>query len=459
MRIPSVHQLKERLAQFFPEVPFNLFTNPARKVAQILRESFQKGEVIKISEEELNQLLIKAFREYQTSSLKRVINATGVIVHTNLGRAPLPPQAVEEIRKVALYYSNLEYNLEKGRRGTRYEHVEGILKELTGAEGVLVVNNNASAVLIALNTLAKDKEVIVSRGELIEIGGSFRIPEVMSWAGCILKEVGTTNKTHLYDYEKAINENTALLLKVHKSNYAIVGFTEEVFIEELVALGKKYNLPVMVDLGSGCFIDFSKYGLSKEPTVQEVLKAEVDLVTFSGDKLLGGPQAGILLGKKEIIERIRQNPLNRAVRIDKLTLAGLWAILNLYRDEKLALENIPVLRMIFIPKATLLNRAKRLLRRIKSRLPKADTKIVRTLSKTGGGALPVLDLPSYGVAFKLKGVSPQTLQEKLRKSEPPVIAISEEDWIILDVRTLFEEDIKILPRILESLSYEFFKTS
>jgi len=455
MRIPSVHELKEKLATLFPGYPHSYYTEPARRAVKLLKEKIQKGALKEITEETLKEILIASFKAYEKPHLKRVINATGVIVHTNLGRAPLAEKAISHLVEIARYYSNLEYDLLEGKRGSRYVHVEEILKELTGAEAALVVNNNASAVLISLNTLAQGKEVIVSRGELVEIGGSFRIPEVMKWAGCILKEVGTTNKTHLHDYENAITENTALLLKVHKSNYAIVGFTKEVSTEELVNLARKRGLLVMEDLGSGCFIDFSRYGLMKEPTVQEVLKAGVDVVTFSGDKLLGGPQAGIILGKKEIIERIRKNPLNRAIRIDKLTLASLEATLRLYRDETLAIENIPVLKMILTKPEVIKKRAQRLLRQLKSlHLPKAKLGIVKTVAKTGGGALPLLDIPSFGVFLEIEGVSPQVLQKKLREKEPPIIVITENSAIVFDVRTLFDEDFPEIKKALLELKDE-----
>ncbi|MCS7149587.1 MAG: L-seryl-tRNA(Sec) selenium transferase [Caldimicrobium sp.] len=444
MRIPSVHQLKERLAKLHPKHPFSLFTIPARRVAQQLRELKQRGELESISEKDLDGLLTKAFLEYTTPHLRRVINGTGVIVHTNLGRAPLAKEVISQLLEVALKYSNLELNLLTGKRGSRYSHVEELLLELTGAEAALVVNNNASAVLISLNTLAQGREVIVSRGEMVEIGGSFRIPEVMGWAGCILIEVGTTNKTHLFDYERAINEKTALLLKVHKSNYAIVGFTKEVTAEALVTLGHSRGIPVMEDLGSGSFIDFSKYGLAKEPTVQESIKAGVDVVTFSGDKLLGGPQAGIILGKKEIIEKIRRNPLNRAIRIDKLTLAALEGTLRLYRDESIAIQAIPVLNMMLCPVEKIKRRAQRLARELKNTSPSFQVKLIKTYAKTGGGALPLLDIPSYGVALKIEGVSPQILSEKLRMADPPILGITMDDFLVLDGRTLFDEDLQYI---------------
>jgi L-seryl-tRNA(Ser) seleniumtransferase len=441
MRIPSVNEIKQKYQNFYPEYPFSYFTEPARKVTSILREKWRKKEILQLEENFLINLMKKIFEEYERPSLKRVINATGVIIHTNLGRAPLSERVLKEIFDIARHYSNLEFDLVKGKRGSRYVHVEEILKEITGAEAGLVVNNNAGAVLISLNTLAYGKEVIVSRGELIEIGGSFRMPEVMKWAGCILKEVGTTNKTYIKDYENAITENTALLLKVHKSNYEIVGFSHEVLTEELVSLGKKKGLPVMEDLGSGCFVDFSKYGLKKEPTVQDVVKTGVDLVTFSGDKLLGGPQAGIIVGKKEIIEKIRKNPLNRALRIDKMTLAGLEATLRLYRDENLAIEHIPVLNMILKSKESLKKSAKKLLNSLKKlNFSELEFKLIETVGKTGGGALPSLELPSFAVAVYSKKESPQKLQKLLRENSPPIIVRIEEDLLLMDVRCLFKED-------------------
>ena len=451
MRIPAVHEIKKRFKELYPDYPESYFTAPARCVVSKIRESWRKGELSELKEDFLLKLMQEVFAEYETPSLKRVINATGVVIHTNLGRSPLSEEAIAQLVCVAKYYSNLEYNLSEGKRGSRYVHVEGILKEITGAEGALVVNNNAAAVLISLNTLAKGKEVIVSRGELVEIGGSFRIPEVMKWAGCILKEVGTTNKTHLFDYENAITENTAMLLKVHRSNFALVGFTKEVSTEELVALGRRYGLYVMKDLGSGCFVDFSNYGYLKEPTVQEVLKTGVDVVTFSGDKLLGGPQAGIILGKKELIEKIRKNPLNRALRIDKLTLSALEATLRLYRDESLAVEHIPILKMILAPEEELLKRAKRLLRRLKRQVKGFTFELVKTTGKTGGGALPLLELSSWAVGVRSSKISPSKLQEVLRNSRPPIIARVEQDVLLLDVRCVFEEEIPLIVKAFKEL--------
>ena len=296
--------------------------------------------------------------------LKRAINATGIVVHTNLGRSLLSPLAVSQLDLISTRYSNLEFDLEKGHRGSRYSHVENILCELTGASAAMVVNNNAGAVLLCLDTLASGMEVVVSRGELVEIGGAFRIPDVMEKSGAVLKEVGTTNRTHPRDYENAISDRTGLLLKAHTSNFSIVGFTSSVSLHDLVAIGQRNRIPVMEDLGSGTLIDFSKYGLLKEPTVQESLAAGVDVLSFSGDKLLGGPQAGIILGNKPVIDRIKANPLTRALRIDKMTLAALEATLRLYRDERNVIDRIPTLRMLTLPLAIIQRRAAEL----KSRL-------------------------------------------------------------------------------------------
>ncbi len=373
--------------------------------------------------------------------LRQVVNGTGVIIHTNLGRSLLAPQALEQIQKVARYYSNLEFDLELGQRGSRYSHVVDLLVELTGAEAALVVNNNAAAVLLALDTLAKGKEVIVSRGQLVEIGGSFRIPEVMTRSGAFLKEVGTTNKTHLRDYEGALSDRTAMLLKVHTSNYRIVGFTSEVPLEDLVALGQRHDLPVMEDLGSGSLIDVSSFGLEKEPTVGEVVRAGADVVTFSGDKLLGGPQAGIIVGRAKVIQTLRGNPLNRALRIDKMTLAALEATLKLYRNEDRALRDIPTLAQLAVPINGLHERAKTLYRLLK-KIPVAglNLEIIPTTSQVGGGALPLSFLNSYALSFTSVNDSSSEIERRFRTHTPPIIGRIEKEHFLLDVRTLQKED-------------------
>jgi len=365
-------------------------------------------------------------------NLTRVVNATGVSVALHVAR-------------MSSRYSNLEFDLEKGARGSRYSVVEDILCEISGAEAALVVNNNAGAVFLALETLAKGKAVIVSRGELVEIGGSFRIPDVMARSGARLVEVGTTNRTHPADYENAISTDTALLLKVHTSNYSIVGFTSDVSLSEMVALGAKFHLPVMKDLGSGSFVDFSKYGLIKEPTVQETVHAGVDVVTFSGDKMLGGPQAGIIVGKKQFVDPIKKNPLNRALRIDKMTLAALEATLRLYRDEARALSEVPTLRMLTMPIKTILTKARRLQNRLK-KLGNARVQVdlLNGSSRVGGGSLPLQQLPTKCLGIRIEGLSANRLEALLRKASPPVIARIEEDVVVLDLRTVLEDEIAVI---------------
>ena len=387
-------------------------------------------------------------------SLRPVINATGVVLHTNLGRAPLAEEALRKLVEIAGGYSNLELDLETGERGSRYEHVEKLLCRVSGAESGLVVNNNAGAVFLALNSLAEGKEVIVSRGQLVEIGGSFRIPDVMRKSGVRLVEVGTTNRTHLRDYEQAITEETALLLKVHTSNYRILGFTAEVPLKELAALGAARGLPVMEDLGSGCFIDLSPHGIEHEPTVQETLQAGVDVVTFSGDKLLGGPQAGIVLGKKSFIDRIKKNPLNRALRIDKLTLAGLESTLRVYLDENRILSAVPALAMLACPLKELESRARRFQRKLGREISgECQITLREDSSQVGGGALPLQVLPTRVVAIRPLRLSASALEEKLRRSEPPVIARVKEEEVFLDLRTVAgEEEAALLEAVKKALN-------
>jgi len=397
-------------------------------------------------------LVIERVREKVRPNLRKVVNATGIVLHTNLGRAILSKAAVKAINDVAGSYSNLELDLETGERGTRYAHVEELLCRLTGAEAGFVVNNNAGAVLLVLNTLAKGREVIVSRGQLVEIGGSFRIPDVMAQSGALLIEVGTTNKTHLRDYERAVNEQTALLLKVHTSNYKIIGFTSEVPAEELVMLGRKKSLPVFEDLGSGVLVDFSKYGIAHEPTVRESLTAGVDVVTCSGDKLFGGPQAGIIVGRADIISRIKKNPLTRALRVDKFTLAAMEATLRLYFDEEKAVKEIPTLNMITMPREELQRRAQKVRARIGEKVgSKIQTEVVEGFSQVGGGALPEQNIPTFLVSLNPTGITVNALEEKLRKMEPPVLARIQKDRLLLDPRTLLDGDADIIAGHLEKI--------
>jgi L-seryl-tRNA(Ser) seleniumtransferase len=374
-------------------------------------------------------------------SLRRVINATGVIIHTNLGRSLLAENALSQILEVASHYSNLEYDLARGERGSRHDHLEGLLKELTGCEAALVVNNNAGAVLLALNTLAQGREVIISRGQLIEIGGSFRMPEIMAASGALMKEVGTTNKTHLRDYEKAITSETAALLKVHPSNFRIVGFTREVDTPDLVALARRYDLLALEDLGSGCLLDLSPYGLEKEPTVQESLAAGLDLVLFSGDKLLGGPQAGLALGSREVVARLRQNPLTRALRPDKLTLAGLEATLRLYLEEPRALTAIPTLRLATRSLGELERQGRNLARAMKRRWgDRIKVTLKASEARVGGGSLPSASLPSRALTLELPPLAPHELEARLRQTHPPIIARLEHGALLLDLRTFEAEE-------------------
>jgi L-seryl-tRNA(Ser) seleniumtransferase len=385
-------------------------------------------------------------------SLRPAINATGVIIHTNLGRSLLAEEASAAVMEVASRYSNLEFDLDEGRRGSRYVHVEGLLRRLTGAEAAMVVNNNAGAVLISLSSLARGKEVVVSRGELVEIGGAFRMPDVMLQSGALLVEVGTTNKTHLRDYEAAVGPETGLLLKVHTSNYRILGFTQDVSLDALAALGHGRGIPVMNDLGSGCLVDLGQWGLEPEPTVQDALRSGVDVVTFSGDKLLGGPQAGLILGRPDLVDRIRRNPLARALRIDKMTLAALWATLQLYWDPQVAVTRIPTLRMLVAQDRDLRARANLLARRIRKQAPRqVSVHVRRDRSQVGGGSLPLMELPTWVVSLRLEGWSAARIEKALRGETPPVIARISKEEILLDVRTVQEEELQPLSRVVSKV--------
>jgi len=390
----------------------------------------------------IDKIINKTTKKYE-NNLKRVINATGVVIHTNLGRSLLTEKISKNIVNIASRYSNLEFNLETGKRGSRYDIVEELLTKLTGAESALVVNNNAAAVMLVLDTLTRNKEVIVSRGQMVEIGGSFRIPEVMKFSGAKLVEIGTTNKTHLYDYENAITEETGALLKVHTSNYRILGFTGDVSINELSDLGKKYNIPVIEDIGSGSLIDFSKYGLSKEPTVLESLYSGADIVTFSGDKMLGGPQAGIILGKKEYIDKMKKNNLTRALRVDKMTFAALEGLLKLYLDEEIAINEIPTLKMLTISITELEKKANILLNKLKN-IKNINLKLIDGFSEVGGGSMPLEKLKTKLIEINLLTTSINSTVKKLRELDIPIIVRVNENKILLDVRTIYEDEFDII---------------
>ena len=427
--------VKSAIKQYIEEVKQAILNEELTEVPSLSKII---GEVEKIVEKE------------DKNSLRRVINATGTILHTNLGRSLLSQKIKENIESVAFNYSNLEFDIDNKKRGSRYVHLIDIIKKLTGAEDVLVVNNNAAAVLLALNTLVKGQEIIVSRGELVEIGGAFRIPEIIKLSGGVPVEVGTTNKTHLKDYENAISEETGALLKVHTSNYKILGFTESVSNEEISYLARENELVSINDLGSGQFVDFSKFGLPYEPTVKEILDSGIDIVTFSGDKLLGGPQAGIIVGKKKYIEKMKKNQLTRALRVDKMTLASLEATLKLYLDEKDALEHIPTLHMISLSKERLFGKADVL----KTKLSDLDfdIRIEEDKAEVGGGSYPASYLESVAVKLTHRKLHATEIERRLLEVEIPIITRIKDNSIILDMRTLRTREFDIVKVALEEVT-------
>jgi L-seryl-tRNA(Ser) seleniumtransferase len=447
--IPSVDELlaRARIASLAQTAGRTVITEAARTVlAQIrerLKHSVYDSSPAPVSIDEIESRIIAEVESLLAPSLRRAINATGVILHTNLGRAPLSSAAIASIASTAGGYSNLEYDLSNGHRGKRDVHTARLLADIAGAESAIVVNNNAAAVFLVLNTLAKGDEVIVSRGELIEIGDGFRIPDIMAESGAILREVGTTNRTRIRDYERALSERTRLLLRVHPSNFRIAGFTEKPSLEELVALGHRAQIPVFEDLGSGCLADLSASGIA-EPLARESCRAGVSLVSFSGDKLLGGPQAGVIAGEKSLVERVRRNPLFRALRVDKLTIAALEATLQSYRRG--ALDEIPSLRMIRLSVDDMAARAEAFAETIRAQLARDAAVDVREgFSVIGGGSTPDQQLPTYLVSVASRRHSAAAFEERLRAplpaaSVPPVIARIEEDHVLFDLRTVFPEE-------------------
>ena len=449
-QIPAVNELLGRAAlrDLEARVGHRLVVESARQVLQRLRDRIVAGGLLSVPLEALEQEIIIEAEATARFSLKAVINASGVVLHTNLGRAPLAGEAIEHLAAVSKCYSNLEYDLDPGERGKRDTHTDRLFHRLLGAEKVLVVNNNAAAVLIGLNTLAEGTEVVVSRGELIEIGGSFRIPDVCAKSGAVLREVGTTNRTRISDYAAAINERTRMLLRVHPSNFRIMGFTERPSLEEFVELAQRNHLISMEDLGSGCLIDLSPYGIREEPTASASLNAGVDVITFSGDKLLGGPQAGIIAGKREPLERIRQNPLFRALRVDKLTIAALEATASLYLQGKT--QAIPALRMIQLSGEAIRQRAVRVAKRLSGQL-QFSIQVQQGESVIGGGSTPAQSLPTTLLAVRHAHRSAQELENLLRRNSTPIIARVEQDALLLDLRTVFEEQDEELIRALEAI--------
>jgi L-seryl-tRNA(Ser) seleniumtransferase len=448
-QIPSVDELlvQPRLAALAERVDREVLVEVTRTVLADLRARITEPTtaVLTVGAASLEERIAEIVERVLASSLQPVINATGVILHTNLGRAPLSAAVIEEFRCSATSYSNLEYDLEAGARGKRDVHLAQMLERLTRAESAIVVNNCAAAVLLVLAALAKGGEVIVSRGELIEIGDGFRIPEIMAQSGAILREVGTTNRTRIADYENAINENTRLLLRVHPSNFTITGFAEKPTLEELVGLSERSGLPLAEDLGSGCLVDLSEAGIT-EPLVRQSVEAGVSLVMFSGDKLLGGPQAGIIAGKKELVGRVRKHPLFRALRVDKLTTAALAATLGAYLRG--AVEEIPALRMIRMSAQEIKRRAENFLRELTPELPpgEVELEIVDGVSLAGGGSTPAQSLPSKNIRIASARHSASQLEQRLRRAPAgiSVIARVEEDRLILDLRTVFPEQEPLL---------------
>ncbi|GIM44676.1 L-seryl-tRNA(Sec) selenium transferase [Collibacillus ludicampi] len=444
--LPAVHRVivSPECEPLLQEYGHTLVSKTVSEVITTIRNRMLAGEEQQApTMEQLVEAVERRLTLLYQTHYRRVINATGVVLHTNLGRAPLASSAVDILVKTASGYTNLELNLDTGERGTRYAHVEDLICRLTGAEAALVVNNNAAAVLLVLREMAKGKKVVISRGQLVEIGGSFRVSEVMAESGAILHEVGTTNKTHGYDYERAIDEETALVMKVHTSNFRIVGFTHQPILEELVRIAHERNVPVYEDLGSGSLLDLRKYGIGDEPTVSESVKAGVDIISFSGDKLLGATQAGIIIGKKEYIKRLKRNQLTRALRVDKLTLAALEATLRLYLDEEKAIREIPTLYMLTRSFEDLREAAEELasgLRKIFHEL--ANVSVVDGVSQVGGGSLPTEELPTLLVAVKSSQFSLNALAEAMRLVDIPVMAMIRKEALLFDVRTIFRREIQ-----------------
>jgi L-seryl-tRNA(Ser) seleniumtransferase len=444
LRWPQVQELIERIGH-------RMLVETIRGVIEEVRREVLEGRVFSDADHlrgEIENRLLRFCEKLQRPSLRPVINATGVIIHTNLGRAPLASEALSALEQIGARYCNLEYDIEGGHRGDRDVHCQEVLRQLLGAEAAVVVNNNAAAVFLVLNTLADGGEVIVSRGELVEIGGSFRLPEIMEKSGAVLREVGTTNRTRLADYRRALSERTRLILRVHRSNFRLVGFTEQPDLAELVALAHEHGLPCFEDLGSGCLIDLSPWGIRDEPTVAHSLTVGVDLCSFSGDKLLSGPQAGVIVGRASLIEKIKRNPLMRAVRPDKLTLAALEATLRAYLRGRPD-QDVPVLRMIAQPAATIRRRAQRFVGRARRACgPHLRFSLHPGYSVTGGGSAPEVRLETTLVAVEADDTSATELERKLRSAHPPIIARIQDDRLVFDLRTVQPDEEAILIEVL-----------
>ncbi len=454
--IPSVHELLDSppLRKLVDQVSHRVVADGARTFLDDLRIDLQKKahETIVPSMAELAEKIARRILSSEQPSLQSVVNATGVLLHTGLGRAPLAEEAIASMNKVARDYASVELDLATGKRSQRLDSVTPLLAQLTGAEDALVVNNNAAATLLALAALTADREVIVSRGQLVEIGGSYRLPDVLEASGARLREVGTTNKTHLSDYEQAINEQTGALLRVHTSNYRVVGFTAEVELERLVSLGRERGLPVIDDVGSGALFDFSQVGCQGEPRPMDSIAAGADLVLFSGDKLLGGPQAGIAVGRRALIKQMLGHPLARALRVDKLTLAALAATLRLYRDMSAAEQKIPLLQLITTPLENLRNRAERLAPQLAACQAVAAAEPVEDVAYLGGGSVPEQQLASWCIALTPQNDRPDQLAERLRTATPAVVGRVQRDRLLIDLRSVFPRQDQLIVQSLQEVA-------
>jgi len=453
--LPSVNQLleSEPLKKLVETVNHTVVADGVRTFLDDVRQqvSDKAGDINVPSPQEMASMIADFLQAEEVPYLRKVINGTGIILHTGLGRAPLAKQAINAVAEISQGYASVEIDLRSGGRGQRAKAVERLLCELTGAEAAVIVNNNAAATMLTLSAMAAGKEVIVSRGQLIEIGGSYRLPDVMECSGAKLREVGTTNKTHPADYENAINENTGALLKVHPSNFEVVGFTKTVSTQEMVAIAHKHDLPLIDDVGSGALIDYSQFGLMNEPVVQDSLNEGADVALFSGDKLIGGPQCGIIVGKSKWIKTILANPLMRAMRVDKMTLAALHATLLLYRDPETVMTQVPILRMLSMPIANLKMRADKIAEQIKASSAVQDCEVVEEKSMLGGGSLPTQKIPTWCVSIAANG-SVDSLAEQLRKNEPAIMGRVQKDRLMLDMRTVDVSDDSQLVEAFNAIS-------
>jgi len=450
-KLPKVNTLLEdsRITKFAKKMPYAKYIQTIRTTIDTYRNLIVKDLINEFEVEDVITSCIENLKDQPQYNLRKVVNASGTVIHTNLGRSLLSKDAMEHVVNVGLHYNNLEYNLEKEGRGSRYDHVEELVCQLTGAEACVVVNNNASAVLLTLISTVTNGEVIISRGELIEIGGSFRVPEIMNYANTKLVEVGTTNRTHLKDYREAITENTKALIKVHTSNYKIVGFTKEVELQEMVDLAKEHNILSIEDAGSGNLLKLQKYTKLNEPTVQDSVKTGVDLVTFSGDKLLGGAQAGIIIGKKQYIDMIKANNLLRSLRVSKLTLAALEVTLNHYLEESEVIEKIPSMRMI-CEKPELVKKRARTLKTKLNKLEKTKFNLIETRATIGGGAMPTETIESYGLEV-ISNLKTTKLKTLMHQHKTPIIPITTNDKIVIDLKTITKEEFAIIVEFFEGL--------